>query len=46
MELDLELVKKLTVPLSIESGVPHAINDDPNNGTSHLYKAENVLAKL
>lgn len=46
VELDLELVKKLAVPLSIQTGVPHAINDDPNNGTSHLYDAGNVLAKL
>ena len=46
VELDLELVKKLAVPLSIETGVPHASNDDPNNGTSRLYHAGSVLAKL
>jgi L-alanine-DL-glutamate epimerase-like enolase superfamily enzyme len=46
VEINLELVKKLAVPLTIETGVSHAINDDPNNGSSRLYSADNVLAKL
>ena len=43
VELDLELVRSLTVPLTIDTGVAHA----SDGGTSSaLYCAADVLAKL
>ena len=42
VEIDLELVKRLAVPLLIETGVAYAVNDDPNNGTSRLYLLRSI----